>query len=164
MIREVSRCPYCGHVSAGVDDDRPGLVIAPDRADGRGCSHLAFVWASLDARCQTTERPVPGRAGHWLWVRGEGVRLLPEGPADPLAEYVEEVACGSLAAASLPTTAYRIGGGAAGERDAARPGSGEFPLAPRGGRPVAGILDGHGLYSPAPDALVAEVRRLAGPG
>lgn len=55
-------------------------------------------------------------------------------------------------------------GGAAGERGAARPGSGEFRLAPRGGPPAAAYLDAHAAFSPDPDALVAEVRRRAGGG
>jgi len=45
MIRGVSRCPYCGDLSAGVDDDRPTLVLAPDRAGGR-----ARTWRSCACR------------------------------------------------------------------------------------------------------------------
>lgn len=49
MIRTVAWCPYCG-AAAGVDDDRPALVVGPVRAGGRPCPHLAFVAAALVAR------------------------------------------------------------------------------------------------------------------
>ena len=52
----------------------------------------------------------------------------------------------------------RVGGMTAGERERDRPGTGEFSLASAGGRPLVGIFDGLGLYSPDPDALVGEVR------
>ena len=162
MIRGVSSCPYCGSLSAGVDDDHPAFVLAPDRADGRACPHLAFVSVSLAAYDPDTHRPVPERTGHWRWTCGEGARVLPDGPDDPLSEYVEEIVCGSLAGESLPAGEYRVGGATAGARDHDRPGTGEFPLAHAGRREIAAIFDGHGLYGPDPDALVAEVRRLAG--
>jgi hypothetical protein len=162
MIRGVSHCPYCGHLSAGVDDDYPDFVLAPDRAGGRVCRHLAFVSASLAVYDLEADRPMPGLSGHWRWTRGEGTLVLPDGPIDPVSEYVEEVVCGSLAGASLPAGEYRVGGGTAGARDRARPGSGEFPLPYADWGTITAVFDGHGLYGPDPDALVAEVRRLAG--
>ncbi|HYH64469.1 MAG TPA: hypothetical protein VD866_07200 [Urbifossiella sp.] len=164
MIRGVSTCPYCGDLSAGVDDDRPSLVLAPDRAGGRPCPHLAFLCVSLTAYDPDTHDKVPGRTGHWLWTPGDGTRALPTGPIDPLSMYVDEVMCGMLAGESLPAGEHRVGGATAGFRDADRPGSGEFPLARQGGHEVAAYLDGHGLYARNPDALVAEIRRLAGVG
>jgi len=119
---------------------------------------------SLTAYDPDTHDPVPGRTGHWLWTRGDALRVLPAGPTDPLSAYVDEVMCGVLGGESLPDAEYQVGGATAGFRDADRPGSGEFPLARQGGQEVAAYLDGHGLYARNPDALVAEIRRLAGVG
>jgi hypothetical protein len=161
MIRTVSVCPYCRDRSAGVDDDVPALVLAPDRADARPCPHLAFVIASLVAHRRRSGRDVPERSGRWLWVRGEGARSLPDGPTDPLGEYVDTLACGMYAGDSLPATVYRVAGGTAGVREAERPGTGDFLLRTPDGRTLAAYLDGFGVYSPTPDALVGEVRELA---
>lgn len=68
MIREVSRCPYCGRMSAEIDDDVPAPVMPP----GRGCGHLAFVIASLEAYDPVAGGSDISRTGHWLWVRGGG--------------------------------------------------------------------------------------------
>lgn len=160
MIRGVSNCPYCGDLSAGVDDDGPALVLAPDRAGGRPCGHLAFLSVSLAAYDQT-HRLVPGRTGHWLWVRGEGTWVLPGGPTGGLAAAVEEIVCGMVAVEPPSAVEYRVGGATAGCREIDRPGSGEFPLARRGGPGLVAVFDAHGLYGPDPDALVAHVRWLA---
>lgn len=161
MIRNVCVCPYCGDVAAGVDDDGPALVLAPDRADDRPCPHLAFVCVSLDAYELSRGNRVPHRTGHWLWVRGQGPQALPRGPADSLSDYVDQVALELLAGESLPSVEYQVTGGTAGLREDDRAGTGEFPIQSAGGPALAAILDGHGLFSRTPDALVAEVRRLA---
>jgi hypothetical protein len=164
MIRGVSRCPYCGDLSAGVDDDRPALVLAPDRAGGRPCPHLAFLCVSLTAYESDTGHRSFGRTGHWFWALGEGARLLPDGPVDRLSEHVDGVMFEYAVDEALPAGEYRVGGGTVGTRERDRPGSGEFPLDPRGGPDVAAYLDACGLYAPDPDALVAEIHRLAGVG
>ncbi|VTU00919.1 unnamed protein product [Gemmataceae bacterium] len=161
MLRNVSTCPYCGQVSAAVDDEGPDLVLAPDLAGGVPCGHLAFVVASLEAYDSRDGARVPERTGHWLWVRGAGTRSLPHGPVDPLSACVDEVACGFPLGGPAPGVPYAVGGATAGVRDAVRPGSGEFPLGPLWGGPVSGFLDALALYSLRPDELVAEVRRLA---
>jgi hypothetical protein len=161
VIRNVSNCPYCGSLSAGVDDETPELVLAPDRADGRPCEHLAFLIVSLNAYRRRGGREEPRRTGHWLWVRGNGVTAVPDEPFDPLSDYVDMLACGMYAGDSLPVTVYLVAGAAAGTRERERPGSGEFPLSSRCGPALAAYLDAFGIYSPAPDTLVAEVRYLA---
>lgn len=160
MTHEVARCPYCGTASARLDDAGPDLRMAPPRAAGRGCGHLAFLSVGLEAR-GPVGRLDQARTRAWLWVRGEGVRAVPAGTVDPLAEYVELIACGIPIEGEPPlVTEYRVGGGTAWDRESSKPGSGEIRLGPRGG--ATGLLDGHGLYSPAPDALVAEVCRRVG--
>src|SRR5437773_10388563 len=110
MIREVARCPYCGEVSAGIDDDRPTLVMAPDRAGGRPCLHPAIVLASLEAYRLCRGTPHPGRTAHWPWLLGEATRRLPGGPAGRLSGYVALLAFGPPVA-GLPATERRAGGG-----------------------------------------------------
>ena len=161
MIREIGRCPYCGEVPAGVDDDLPAFVLAPDRGDGRPCRHLAFVLVSLEAYRVRRGDAVPARSGHWLWVRDEGLIRLPDGPVDPLSEYLDLLACGHLAGDMLPVTEYQLSGGTAGVRESQRPGSGEFPLAVARGPRLAASIDGWAICSPAPEILVVEARRLA---
>jgi hypothetical protein len=162
MIRNVSCCPHCGAISAGVDDETMSLVLAPDRADGEPCKHLAFIFVSVLAYGQRSGRHYPKRDSHWLWTRGTGLRVL-MWPVDPFSNYVHLLVWGMLAGESLPTTEYRLDQGSVEMREAARAGSGVFPLPSSGGPALEGHLDGVGMYSPNPTALVAEVRRLAMP-
>src|SRR5262245_10691740 len=134
MIRDAARCPFCGVVAAGLDADRPELVMAPDRANGRVCEHLAFVSVGLGAYRAGEDGLVPERSGQWLWVRGEGLRTLGVGPAGPLAECVDAIACELLPDDMRLATPYRITGGTAMEREDARSGSGAFPLTGSRGR------------------------------
>src|SRR5262245_23272531 len=118
MIREVARCPYCGAVSAGVDDDPAAFVLAPDRADGRPCPHLAFVSVSLDVSYPGCPDALWARGGCWLWVRGEAPRE--QRRLDPLHEYVLLLAGEWLSGGELPATEFRVGGGTAVDREEAR--------------------------------------------
>ena len=162
MIREVTRCPYCGHVSAGLDDDRPELVMAPDRADGRPCEHLAFVCVVLDVGPAGTEDRVLDRSGQWLWVRGEGLRVIGFGPSGQLAGTVSVIACELLPDEERLVTPYRVAGGTASEREDDRRGGGNLRPTGPGGERLEGVLGGWGSFPTTPDAPVAEVRRLAG--
>ena len=159
MVREVARCPYCGRVSARLDDAGPELVMAPERDGGAGCRHLAFLSVGLEAVDPGGVRD-DGWTRVWLWVRGKGLRLVPPGKIDYLVERVDLIACQSpVVGEAPPATEYRIGGMTAGDRERDRPGTGEFPLRAAAGRRLVGIFDGWGLYSTSPDALVEEVRR-----
>jgi hypothetical protein len=162
MIRTVSVCPYCRTPSAGVDDDVPTLVLAPDRADARPCPHLALVIVFLMGYRRQSGGLEDGRSGHWLWVRGEGPRELPMSPTDPLIEYVYKLVGGTCARRFRPRTTYRVDGAESEVREAIRPGSGDFPLRTTGGPALAALLDAFGVYSRTPDTLVAEVRSRAG--
>jgi hypothetical protein len=85
----------------------------------------------------------------------------PEGKV-PLADYVEGIACEDYPD-HRPAVAYRLAGATAGQREDARPGTGEFPLPAQGGGPqLVGILDGWGFYAPAPEALVEAVHTSVG--
>lgn len=159
MIRSVSRCPYCGHLSAGVDDKQLEFVLAPDRGDAQPCPHLAFIWVGLHAMTRSC-RDIPEGSRVWLWVRGEGAKLVPDMRDAPLAEYVSGIACDAEVEESLPKCEYRIGGASAGDREEERPGSGEFRIYLPSGRRVVALLDGWGVYAPDTNALVAEVRRF----
>ncbi len=119
MISTVARCPYCGAVAAGLDAHRAALALAPDRAGGRVCDHLAFVSVGRDVWPRGGDARVPGRNGQWLWVRREGLRVSGTRPAGPLVMYVNEIAC-----ELLPSAQYRIGGGTEYEREEARRGGG----------------------------------------
>jgi hypothetical protein len=74
----------------------------------------------------------------------------------------EPAAVGLLPEERLPAGAdYRVTGAGSLARDEVRPGSGEFPLAARGGPPLVALLDGWGVYAADPAALDAEARRRA---
>lgn len=166
MICGVAYCPYCGELSAGVDVDRDvgslAFVLAPDRADGRPCPHLAFVVATVSASDPRTGKDLLEQSRLWLWVRGEGTRLMPSIEGDRLGDHVHGIVCGSWAAEGNPSGEHRITGATALGRERNRPGSGAFRLRAVGRRrQVDALLDGWGMYAPDPDALVAEVRRLA---
>jgi hypothetical protein len=158
MVRVVARCPYCGRVSARLDDAGPDLVMAPERDGGAGCRPMAFLSVGLEAFDPDGVRD-DGWTRVWLWVRGKGLRLVPSGKIDYLAEQVDLIAWQiPVEGEDPPRTDYRIGGMAYWEREADRPGTGEFPLRVAGRR-LVGVFDGLGLYSTDPDALVKEVHR-----
>jgi len=159
MIRSVSHCPYCGHLSAGIDDKQLEFVLAPDHGDGQPYPHLAFVWVGLHALTRSC-RIVSEGSRVWFWIRGEGTKLVPDMRKAPLAEYVSGICCDDEVEESHPQGEYRIGGASAGGREEERPGSGEFHLHLPSSQRVVAILDGYGIYGPDPDALVAEVRRF----
>lgn len=161
MIRVVARCPYCGRVSTRLDDAGPDLVMRADRGGSAGCRHLAFLSVGLEALDPAGER-ADDWTRVWLWVRGTGLRLVPDGQIDNLVEYVDLTACQiPVVGEDPPEAEYRIGGMTAGARERDRPGTGEIRLRAAGGRELVGIFDGWGLYSTAPGALVQEVRRLS---
>lgn len=162
VIYTVAKCPYCGEVAAGLDADRTELVTAPDRADGRPCQHLAFVSVGLDVGPAGLDTRVSERCCQWLWVRGEGVRRLGLDPAGPLAECVDVIACELLPDSMQLVTPYRISGSTAIEREEVRRGSGLLRWTDTDGQRLEGILDGWGLFSETPDALVREVCDMAG--
>jgi hypothetical protein len=165
MIREVARCPYCDGGGIAVDDDPLTLLFNPDRPGGEPCRHLAFASVGLEALSPVLYGlPMDGHSAGWLWVRGEGLRRLTRGHIDPLADYVDMLACDLIPGPEdLPAVEYLVAGATAGDREEARPGTGEFPFAARGAGPqFLGILDGWGLYARDPEALVDAVRRLAG--
>jgi hypothetical protein len=163
MIREVARCPYCHGGVIAVDDDPLTLLLNPDRACAEPCPHLAFATVLLHAYGPGSGmRAVEGHTAAWLWVRGEGPRRLPWDRFDPLADYLGGIA-GEDYTDDRPAVEYRLAGGTAGEREEARPGTGEFALPARGAGPqLHGILDGWAFYSPDPAALVEAVHTLVG--
>jgi hypothetical protein len=148
-------------VSGEVVEDGPELLIPDARGDGRPCRHLAFLSVGLEA-FDPDDRRDNRRTRLWLWAAGEGLRVLPGDPVDPVMEYVDLLACRvEVEGEDPPRGEYRIAGMSAGERERDRPGSGRFPVPGSGGR-LGWVFDGHGLYAPDPAALVAEVRRPAG--
>ena len=157
MVREVVRCPYCGRVSAELDDARVGLRVLGGR---RGpCPHAAFVSVGVTGS-DPAGRPDDALTWLWLWTRGRGLERLPR--LTPLAEAVDLVACGIPVEGGPPLDAeYRAAGMTADERDDDAPGSGTVALVAPDGRAAEGLFDGHGLYAPDPAALVAALRRWA---
>lgn len=164
MIRKVANCPYCRQCRITVDDAVPSLKLGEPA--GRVCPHLVFASVGL----QVEEMADGGelgeeRTGIWLWAFGEGLRRFRQHELlDPLLTYVDHLTCNLLDDPEDRPQAvrYRVVGGTAGDREARRPGSGEFRVRGNPGQRLVGILDGWAIFARDARAVNAEVRRLAG--
>jgi hypothetical protein len=83
-----------------------------------------------------------------------------------MAQYLDELWCEPRTQRDCaPQTPYRFVGGTALAREEECPGSGQVTWsAPEAEGPIEeGLLDGFGLYSEKPTALVVEIKQLAYP-
>jgi hypothetical protein len=89
---------------------------------------------------------------------------LPPDRYNRLYDYVVGISCDMLAEGeSPPQTHHIVVGGTAMKREDEEPGSGEVTwMVPGIKGAIDGLLDGYAIYSRKPEALVAEVKRLAG--
>jgi hypothetical protein len=125
---------------------------------------VAFVSISLSGH------PAPAKFGpstevcrDWLWIVGEGWASLASREKHDLAQYLDHIWCELLSQEEyVPKTPYRVFGGTAMARENGNPGSGYVTWAdPEIEEPIEGLLDGCGIFSRDPVALVDEVKRLA---
>lgn len=163
MIREIARCPYCGQ-AAGLDDDGPAVVFAPDRARTEACPHLAFLWAALEAyrgRRGDLARYSRRRSAVWLYEHGRGLYRHRGIHDEPISGYILDLVYGFLERDECVTEVkFSIDGGTAQEREEVREGAGYFTLTTATGRNLRAELHGWAVFSPSPEEFAATVRRL----
>jgi hypothetical protein len=157
MIREISRCPYCGSVLA-FDDERRGIVYDPDRVSRGACPHLALASVLVEAMCEMPDGesvPAPEHTCSLVFCQGEGWQVGQEGP---FADYVVYLVCGDHPDQYLPPVKHQIVGANALEREEMTAGSGYFRIPCKDHTITAGFY-AWGVYSRTPRALVEEVQR-----
>jgi hypothetical protein len=160
----VSRCPYCLESRLLLDDGPLALGVCPNPETRGECDHLAFASVSLTATVLPPGIVDAAQCSRLvLWILGGGGMWMPTHARHPLREYIEMLARDLLPDWSdRPKTAYRIVGGTAQEREEGRRGSGKVRWTVPGIKGwVQGLLDGCGVYSWDPTALVVEVKQLA---
>ena len=165
MRHELARCPFCVESLVVLDDGRLETWTGTFDAPGEPCRHLAFACVTLTAESAPRHKEPPGECSRvWFWVRGRGWRRLPSDQYHRLYDYVLGIACDMMAEGErAPQTAYIVVGGTAMKREDEEPGSGEVTwMVPGIKGAIDGLLDGFALYSRKPEALVDEVKRLAG--
>jgi hypothetical protein len=126
---------------------------------------VAFVSVALTAESVPQHKnPPPDCSRVWFWVRGRGWRRLPPDRYHRLYDYVVGLARDFLIEGEKPPqTPYRVVGAGAMEREDEEPASGQVTWKVPGIQgAIDGLLDGYAVYSHKPEALVAEVKRLAG--
>jgi hypothetical protein len=147
-----------------VDDERLEVGDCPNSESDHVCQHLAFASLALSTTVLPPGIFDPAEGSRlMLWMLGGGGMWMPAHARHPVREYLEMLARDGLPEWSdRPKTAYRIVGGTAEEREEGRPGSSRasWNVPDIQGR-VKGLLDGFGVYSWDPTALVVEVKQLA---
>lgn len=157
----VACCPYCRGCRVTLSDGPRGWEFGLRYTGAVACSHLVFASVGVHVVSEAGGRVVGRRCGSWFWAFGTGLRVLArKGAPDPVTAYVTELCCGLTGAGERPRwPEYVVAGATAGEREARRPGSGEFPVSGRAGEDLWAVLDGWAVFSPGPAALAAEVDR-----
>lgn len=161
MIKEAFRCPYCDQPVA-VDCVSGEVVFDPDGLSALPCPHLSCFWICRSFGGGRKFAHEHDRS--WLGSIGRGITKI-DAAADlqdvALARYIMDCGSGSLAEDLLPDEAmFTVVGGSAAEREERQRGSGDFRV-PIGGKSRSAILDGWGLYSPTPQALMREIHELS---
>lgn len=161
MIKEACRCPYC-EVPVAVDCVSGEVVFDPDGLAAAPCPHLSCFWICRSFGGGRKFAHEHDRS--WLWTVERGLTKI-DAAVDlqdvALARYIMDCGSGRLTEGLLPTVAtFTVVGGSAAEREERQPGSGDFCVPIRGKSRTA-ILDGWGLYSPTPQALMREIHELS---
>lgn len=161
MIKEACRCPYC-EVPVAVDCVSGEVVFDPDGPSAAPCPHLSCFWICRSFGGGRKFAQQHDRS--WLWKVGRGLTKIDVGvgPQDvALTRYIMDCGSGSLAEDLLPDDAmFTVVGGSAAEREDRQAGTGDFRVSIRGKSRTA-ILDGWGIYSQTPQALMKAINELS---
>ena len=165
MLREIAECPYCRGNLAVLDDVRLQVRFGDFHTRAEPCRHVAFACVALTAQSVPRHKnPPPQCSRIWFWVRGRGWRRLAPDRYNRLYDYVVGISCDLLAERERPPqTRHVVVGAGAMERENEQPGSGQVTwMVPGIKGAIDGLFDGYAIYSRKPEALIAEVKRLAG--